>query len=270
MDVCFILTMKKLRTLAFIILALLTMPFAASSKGMETQRVKPPFRPGEKLSFKVMWQFIPAAAATLEVLPEKVLNGVRANHFRLTIKTNSLLDKIYKVRNRVDAYTDADMTHSLLYTKKQEEGRRKRDVTVTFDWEKGEAQYKNFNKKSKPIALKTNAFDPLSLFYAFRLEKLTENAMLQTPLCDGKKCISGKARVLGRQEIQVESGTFDTYLVEPDLRDVSGVFSKSKDARMLIWVTADERHLPVKITSTVAVGSFIAELISIENSSPQP
>jgi hypothetical protein len=53
--------------------------------------------------------------------------------------------------------------------------------------------------------------------------------------------------------------------VEPSLEHVGGVFEKSKDAKVQIWVTADARRIPVKIKSKVAVGSFVGELVSVEN-----
>jgi hypothetical protein len=45
------------------------------------------------------------------------------------------------------------------------------------------------------------------------------------------------------------------------MKDVKGVFEKSKDAKMFIWVTADERRMLVKLKSKVVVGSFVAELV---------
>ena len=62
--------------------------------------------------------------------------------------------------------------------------------------------------------------------------------------------------------------TFDTYLVEPDLRHIGGVFKKTKNAKLQIWITADNRRFPVKVKSKLKVGSFIAELVSIESSDP--
>ena len=57
---------------------------------------------------------------------------------------------------------------------------------------------------------------------------------------------------------------YDTYLVIPDLEHVGGVFEKSREAKVRIWVTADERRIPVRFESEVIVGSFIAELIAFE------
>ena len=48
------------------------------------------------------------------------------------------------------------------------------------------------------------------------------------------------------------------------MKEVRGVFEKSKNARLLVWLTADGRHLLVKAESKVAVGSVLAELVSYE------
>lgn len=224
-----------------------------------------PFRPGEKLTYEVRWQFVPAGLATLEVLPMKTINGAPAQHFVLTVRTNDFIDTFYKVRDRVDAFTDADVTRSVLYRKKQREGKHKRDITVAFDWEKSQVRYTNFGKAKRPVSLLPGSFDPLSVFYAFRFRHLKENTSLEAPVTDGKKCVIGKAQVLTKENIVTPSGTYETYLVEADMKDAAGVFKKSKDAKLLIWVSSDHRHIPVRIASKVAVGSFIAELTSIEN-----
>jgi hypothetical protein len=38
-----------------------------------------------------------------------------------------------------------------------------------------------------------------------------------------------------------------------------------KNEKLRVWVTADKRHIPVKIKSKVKVGSFVGELISVGN-----
>jgi hypothetical protein len=48
------------------------------------------------------------------------------------------------------------------------------------------------------------------------------------------------------------------------MEHIGGVFQKSPGAKLQIWVTADEWRLPVKIESKVVVGSFSAELDSVE------
>jgi len=229
---------------------------------MEVKEKSFPFHSGERLKFHVRWGPIPAGNSVLEVLPSETVDGMQCNHFVMTARTNSFADLFYKVRSRIDAYTDLEMTHSVLY-KNRKKGRNKRNIIVNFDWEKKEALYSDFGKKRKPVSILPGTFDPLSVFYYFRLTDLKVNREIESPVTDGKKCITGKTRVIKRETIQVLGKSYDTYLVEPELSHLRGVFEKSKNARLQIWVTKDSRT-PVRIKSKVFVGSFVAELIPEE------
>ncbi|MBW2590121.1 MAG: DUF3108 domain-containing protein [Deltaproteobacteria bacterium] len=224
-----------------------------------------PFSPGEKLTFKLKWCFLPAGEAVLEVLPIKNISGIKAYHFVLTVKTNQFFDTIYKIRDRIDSYTDIDITRSILYKKRQAGRKNKRDVVVSFNWDKNEAQYSNFDRKRKPVSLLPGSFDPLSIFYYLRTFDFKEKFIFQRPVTDGKKCVVGSGKVIKRETIKLKSGKYDTYLLEPELKDLSGVFRKSKNATIKIWLTADKRKMPVRIKSKVIVGSFVAELVAAED-----
>ncbi|BBD06861.1 DUF3108 domain-containing protein [Desulfovibrio ferrophilus] len=221
-----------------------------------------PFCPGEKLTYRLSWEAIPAGQASIEVMPYTKVNQQQARHFRMTANTNSFADVFYKVRDQVDSYTNTEMTKSLHYVQKQREGSYKRDITVRFFWDRGRAQYSNIiNGPKKPIIILPGTFDPLSIFYAFRLMDIHEGASVTRPVTDGVKCVIGGAQVVGRETITVPAGTFDTFLVQPDLQHVGGVFKKSKKAKLQIWVTADKRLIPVRISSKVVVGRFFADLL---------
>ena len=223
-----------------------------------------PFQPGEKLKYVLKWGVIPAGEAELQVLPLKTPRGVKVYHFVLTAESNSFVDIFYKVRDRIDAYANLDMSRTILYTKRQREGRHKRNVVVKFDWEKNQAQYSNFDKKEKPISLKPGSFDPLSGFYYARLLDFKENSEINIPVTDGKKNVILRVQIVGKERVKLSSGTYDTYLLEPELKDIGGVFKKSKDAKIQVWITADERKIPIRIKSKVVVGSFVGELVSAE------
>ena len=246
-------------SVAFIAIAfMIILGFAEDVKAVEKSL---PFQPGEKLIFQAKWGIIPVGEIILEVLPPATVNGARSHHFAITTKTYSFMDIFYKIRDRSDAYTNTDMTHSILYTK-ESKGKHPRNVVVNFNWEKHEAIYSNFEKKMKPIAILPGSFDPLSIFFVIRLQDLKESLEIEVPVTDGKKCISVKATVLKREKIKLASKTYDTYLVEPNIESISNIFKKSKDAKVRIWFTADERKIPVKIKSRLGIGSFIFELVS--------
>ena len=73
--------------------------------------------------------------------------------------------------------------------------------------------------------------------------------------------ISGKIKVIKKETITVNGTKYNTFLLEPDLRGIGGVF-ESEDSGAQIWVTADNRRIPVRIKSQLPFGSFIAELVS--------
>ena len=253
---------------ALLIVMLLTcLTEAALDSSLDAAEKKIPFYPGERLTFQVKWVVIPAAEAVLEIMPLDRIDGVSSFHFSMTARTYEAIDIVYKVRDRMDAYVDEGMTRSLLY-KQQRDGKRKKAVTVTFNWEKQEAQYSNFEEKNQPIPILPGSFDPLSVFYAFRLMPIKEGIELQAPVTDGKKCVIGKAKVIRRETIQVRGVSYDTFLVEPSLEHIGGVFEKSKNAKLLVWVTADEACIPVRVKSEVMVGSFVAELVSVQGRPP--
>jgi hypothetical protein len=232
------------------------------------------FAPGEKLTFKLKWGIIPAGSATLEVQPMMVFNGVPTYHFVMKARTTPFIDAIYRYRNHINAYADQQLTHSLYYHKRTELGAKIREDKVHFDWETSEARFTRTGKypgekpeiqtEQRRIPLMLGAFDPLSIFYYTRQLDVGPGAPVERPVSDGRKCVLATAMILKRETIRVNGKDYDTYLVEPDLKHVGGVFEKSKDAKIQLWVTADKRRLPVKIKSRVYVGYFTAELVSAE------
>jgi hypothetical protein len=243
------------------ILVLTLFAFLLSPLPVEAGDKRIPFSPGEKLVFEVRWAFIPAAEGVLEILPMETIDGQKCYHFAMTSRTYAFVDVFYKVRDRIEGFTDEGLTRSILY-KKTQDGKAKRRVSVNFDWQKLQARYSNFDERAEPISILPGSFDPLSVFYALRPFQLKEGEEIEAAVTDGKKCIVGKAKVIRREKIKVRDTLYDTFLVEPDYEQLAGVFEKFKNAKFQVWVTADGASIPVRVKSEVFVGSFVAELVS--------
>jgi len=252
---------------AFFILCLLL--WAAPNTPSHAQEPAFPFSPGERLTFRVKWAFIPAGEAVLQIQAIETLKGVPCYHFVMTARSDPLVDPFYKVRARIDAYADTAMARSIFYREKKT-GKRQKDAVLYFDWEQNVARYSNFGVKSEPIPLLPGSFDPLSVFFAFRLQELKKGLQIKKAVTDGKKCVVGNAQVMGRERIKVAGRTYDTFLVEPDVEDIGGIFKKSENAKLQIWVTADARRIPVRVRSKIKIGSIVAELVSMEIPAPGP
>lgn len=250
-----------MRTFRF--LAALFLFFQVITTAVNGAASEMPFSPGERLTFKVRWMFVPAGDVTLEVFPDRKIKGRPCHHFIMKAKTTRFADCFYKVRDRIDSFAEKEMKRALLY-KKRKEGKSKKDVIVDFDWQRQQVVYSNFGRKRSPVDIRPGTFDPLSVFYAFRSMDLSLGKVLTLHVSDGKKTVLGTAKVLKREMIDVAGKSYDSFLVEPTLEHLGGVFEKSREAKLMIWVTADEKKMPVRVESEVLVGSFVAELIRHE------
>ncbi len=226
-----------------------------------------PFNPGEKLTYSLHWKFIHAGTAVFEVLPATELNGRPACHFLLTVRTSPFLDIFYKVRDRVESFTDPGVTHSLLYKKQQREGKYEREVTVTFDWKTQTAQYEKRGVKRPPIYVYPGTFDPLAIIYFMRTLEFYPGKVLMGPVSSGKRIVIGRLRVVKKQKVKVPAGRFKAFLIEPEVTQMGGVFKRSATTTLQVWLGADERKIPLKVRGMAKLGSFSALLVSIESAS---
>jgi hypothetical protein len=224
-----------------------------------------PFTPGEKLTYVLRWENIPAGEAEMKIEPIESVNGEDAYYFVMKTRTNDFVDVFFKVRERIDAYADIRMGRSLSFRKTQTEGEHKRDERIDFDWTSGTAQHSNYGQKSAPIPLEPGSLDPLSVLYYTRMALSEQSPFVERLVTDGKKSFIGRADLIRRETITLTSGkTFDTFCVVPRMGDIGGVFQGDKDARIHMWVTADDKRLPVRIMSKLAIGHFVGELTGAE------
>ena len=256
---------KSTYDLSFTLLLTVVVTLAAVHTNASANPLSMPFAPGENLLYQLRWENIPAGEIKFEVKPIETIKGTDAYHFVMTTKSNGFVDMFFKIRERIDAYAETRMAHSILYKKRQTEGRHKRDVTIDFDWQEQTVQYTNFDQAHPPIDLMPGSLDPLSAFYFTRLAIHNESSRMERPVTDGKKTFMGRATVVRRETITLSNGKrYDTFCLLPDMGLFGGVFKESKEPKMYIWVTADDKRIPVRIKTKVKVGHFIGELVAAE------
>jgi hypothetical protein len=236
------------------------MALAAAVESVAAER-KFTFEPGERLVYRAKWFFIPAGEAVIEVLPDASFNGRPAHHFVMSTSTTSQIDFFYRIRDRQDSFTDRLLTRSLQY-RKRSTGDYPRDTVVLFDWTRMTATYTNFGQPEKPVAIQPGTLDPLSLIFAIRMYRLIPGDVLEIPVTDGKRVINTRAIVASRETVTIDRNVYDTLLVIPDMSRLEGIVSSRGEPSLKIWFTTDERHLPVKIQTRIAFGSFVFELVS--------
>jgi hypothetical protein len=220
-----------------------------------------PFGPGESLRFSIEYGPVKAGTATLEVHPMRTHKGRLSYHFVSTAASAPFFDKVYRVRDRIDALVDAERFVSWQYRKVQREGSHKAEHYVAYDHTGNRARYKD----GTVVSIPPDAIDMLGAFYRTRLETLEPGSSIYLPHHSDKKTFYLEVLVLRRERIEVPAGTFSCLVIEPQVGE-AGPFRNQ--GRLTLWLTDDERKMPVRMESKVPVGSIAAVLLEARPGSP--
>ena len=217
-----------------------------------------------KMNFKLGWGIFTVAKSTMEITTIKY-NERDAIQISAQTRTNSFADAIYRVRNHAISIVSADVSQSFEYNAKQEEGDRRRDTVVYFNTEEETARYVN-NKNGEnraPIDILPGTFDPVGLSFFIRCLDIKVGDELVIPTSTGKEFFFTIVRVKKKVKRKFAIGKYEAFVLEPDIKDVGGVFKKSPNGKVRIFLSADDQKLPLRMESQVAVGSFWAELSEV-------
>jgi hypothetical protein len=215
------------------------------------------FRVGEHLIFDIAYEMVVAGTATMSVPDTQWVQGRPCYHIMTTAKSNSLLDAFHKVRDRVETVMDMEGLFPWRYEKHLREGKYRSDRITVTDHYRNLAFYKN-----DTISIQDYAQDVLSAFYLVRTLPLEVGKIIEINGLNDGKVFPLRIKVHKKDRIKVPAGKFNCFVVEPAIQG-EGLFVQK--GRMAIWLTDDERRIPVLMKSKVPIiGSIDARLRTIE------
>lgn len=244
-------------------LALVLAALLAAAPAEAGLRRSYPYAPGERFDYEIYWTVVYAGRADVEVLPDTTVKGVPARHFHAEARTSEFIDTFYKVRDGIDSWTDRAVDRTLKFEQRQREGDYEKDTLLDFDWEGMRLTNRGIQGFKNTLDLPGDVLDSLSVLFHFRSHPLFQDRVIAGLVTDGRKIVTGSGRVVRRETIETPFGDLDCFKVEPETKDIGGVFKKSRNAKIEMWFTADERRIPVRIRSQVAVGHFSLELVDV-------
>ncbi len=207
-----------------------------------------PFKAGESLKYSAEFNLIPVGQAELYVTGIEQINGNDAYHVSFSARTRGLADQLFKIRDQIDIWMDKKefFTHRL--KKKIHEGTYKKSVDVIFDYEASVAR-----TETKEVAIDFKARDPFSMFYYLRTISLKEKEVMSFSSYEGRKIVHYNLQMTGKEVVRSPAGTFACKVVRPH-REGKNLFKNQGD--MQIWLSDDEKRLPVKIHIKMKFGSM--------------
>ncbi len=228
-----------------------------ASQSIDRVVLNPAFTVGEKLTFVIRYGAIVAGSATMSIPTITTIRGKEVYQIVTEARSSAFFSAFYRVQDRVESYVDRKGLFTWRFQKSLREGNYKADRLVEYDQIHGWAVTNQRDSMRIPPCVQ----DILSSFYYVRTQSLEVGKSLFIDNHSDNKLYPMEVKVHKKERIQVRAGEFDCIVVEPILR-ASGLF-KSK-GRLIIWLTDDDRKIPVQMKSKIPVGYITAELKAME------
>lgn len=238
-----------------ILFFILLFPVTVFSQEKSLREIKQQaFKPGEKLTFSIGWEFISAGTAVLSVNDQQIIKNRPCYKFSAITSSNTFFSTLYKVRDTLYSYVDAEGLYPVRYSKAAHEGDYKRHFTVDFDHVLLKASISDADSGKSTITIPQFVQDIISCFYFMRTQEVKIGHKYTVSVFDNGKVKDVPIEVVSKESIEVEAGNFDCIIVKTPI----GPFKNKSD--LFIWLTDDQRKMPVLMKSKIAIGSVRAEL----------
>ena len=213
------------------------------------------FSAGEYLKFDVNYGFVTAGEAILKI-SDTLYHERKCYFVEFILNSKPFFDVFYKVRDRYYTFIDAEGMFPWRFEQHVREGGYTRDFIAEFDQINHIATVGD-----KKYIIPPYVQDMMSAFYFTRTIDFTgfkpgQKLHLQNFYKDSTYELDVKFK--GIQKGDVDAGKFNCIIVEP-LAKEGGLFKN--EGRIYVWLTDDERRMPVMVTAKIAIGSVDAELV---------
>ncbi|HEY0838572.1 MAG TPA: DUF3108 domain-containing protein [Vulgatibacter sp.] len=224
-----------------------------------------PWPAGERLSYEIDVMGASAGSLVMMALPPVGVGTSRELRFRALAASNSFFSKVRRVRGRSNSYVRAKDMHPRRYEEESSEGGVYKSADVVFqrpsegklvkvDWKR------DLQKGRNNLRYANEAFDPVSAAYYLRTMKFEEGQRLCFDSYGIRKVWRVQGKVVGREDVRVPAGSFRAWHLE-------GVAVRTDDPRSAreihIWISDDERRLPLAALGVLDLGAVRAQLKQI-------
>jgi hypothetical protein len=238
---------------------------AASLHNAPAAVIPPPLRTAgeflpaknEKLSYLITLMGVPVGSVELEAKNEN-------KEIRLTLstRTNTALSSIYPVDDFME--TKHIIGGNFIITKiRQREGSFRSDIGYTLFLKDKRVFWidRLRNRYSNETVPTSDVLDTLSSFYYLRNRPLQAGTTEMLHIYDGDTYAQVPVEIVRQEEIRLRNFKKVDCLLLRHVKQKE-IFRRTGD--MLIWLTNDEKKVPVRVETTSPFGAVAVELVSAE------
>jgi hypothetical protein len=222
-----------------------------------------PFDGGERAVYKASWNGVPVATAEVAT-SSQIIDGRKFYSVRVEAKTSRILDLFWKMRDTITSTIEAKALAPTHFTFRQRENQKVIDTEARFDRNtKKWFVHRDERRKVKKYEFDQppNTIDPITAVYLARSQDFKVGEHLYFNIFGGKYRYLLDLEVERREIIQIAAGRIDAFKIVPRIKNLmkDGYAERMNEAS--VWISADERRIPVMLNSRIFVGSIYIERI---------
>ena len=224
-----------------------------------------PFEDGEKEIYQASWNgMISVATAEVTTVPTTV-DGKRVFQVRVEAKTSKALDLIWRMRDTISSTFDAKALAPSRFTFNQRENSRVIDTDARFDPAAKQWSVNRQQAGKKPRVYRfdsQNTLDPITAVYLARSIDFKVGDKLYFKIFGGRYQYLLELSVEKKEQVALKSGNrIEAYRLVPKVQNITKNGYSDRFNEAVIWISADERRVPVKLSSKIAFGSVQLDLV---------
>lgn len=224
-----------------------------------------PFEAGERALYRATWNgMFSVASAEIHTTP-RLVDGKKVIHVRVDAKTSGALDLIWKMRDTISSTFDAVALTPAHFVFSQRENAKVIDTEAKFDHrtKRWAVNRQQIGKQTKNYQFESNnTLDPITAVYLARSTEYKVGDKLYFKVFGGRYQYLLELFVEKKEPVELESGkTVEAYRIVPRIQNITKRGYAGRVNEAIIWISADERRVPIKMSSKVIFGTVHLELI---------
>jgi hypothetical protein len=225
---------------------------ASTSPPAPTKPTSHPFAVGEKLSYSAKLGMLNLGSGSLEVASLDTVRGVESYRLRFRLRGNNAFYSLDDVLESWVGTSDLVSRRFLQdFVENNKATKRLYEIYPDSGFFRQHGRDTTFATPAEPL-------DDAGFFYFVRVTPLEVGKTYHYDRYFRKDKNPVTIKVLKREKLELPDGRKVACLVLHPVIDTKGLFSKRSDTR--IWLTADERRIPVQVRTKFPFGTVTLRL----------
>ncbi len=251
--------------LAFLLFLSWSLPLGSAALPSQGNlpKVQPLNLPEEHFSYRASWSGIPVAKAKIDMRPFWQENK---KFYQVDIQARSLkyLDLLFKVRDSITSIFEANSLRPHRFVFRQQEN-RKESLTEALYMPKSNHWLVQLEEEQELRQYKVaseDTLDPVAAYYRLRSLNWTVGDHLQLNVfVGGEKRYPLSLKIVTKERISTKAGDFGAYRIVSRLTYLKKSGDPKEVREAVVWISADESKVLLKVSSRVWIGELTIELV---------